>query len=78
MTDDYTIKDAVYDVLMKKPKNTDFYFREFIREVKDELHMHGNPADPFDTSIQRAMRRLRASYVIKCVDTKKSIYRIVE
>ena len=30
MTDDYTIKDAVYDVLMEKDKNTDFFFREFI------------------------------------------------
>ena len=78
MTDDYTIKDAVYDVLMEKDKNTDFFFREFIVEVTDKLHLHGNPAQPFDGSIQRAMRRLRPVINIKCVDYRKSIYRIVE
>ena len=78
MTDDYTIKDAVYDVLMEKDKNTDFFFREFIVEVTDKLHMHGNPAQPFDGSIQSAMRRLRPVINIKCVDYRKSIYRIVE
>ncbi len=74
----YTIRDAVYDVLMATPKNKDFYFMDFLDEVRWELKRNGNPARPLDGTIQRAMRLMRRSFVIKCVDHRKSKYRIVE
>ncbi len=74
----YTIRSAVYDVLMATPKNKDFYFMDFLDKVRVELKMHGNPARPMDGTIQRAMRLMRRSFDIKCVDYRKSIYRIVE
>jgi predicted secreted Zn-dependent protease len=78
MKDEYTIRSAVYEALMEKPKNTDFYFTDFISEVRRKLREHGNPAKPMDGTIQRAMRLMRRSFDIKCVDYRKSIYRIVE
>ena len=78
MKDEYTIRNAVYDALMALPKNKDFYFSDFLVTVRENLKLHGNPARPFDGTIQRAMRRLRASFDIKCVDAKKSIYKVVE
>ena len=33
MKQEYTIRNAVFDTLFEMPKNTDFYFTDFLSEV---------------------------------------------
>ena len=78
MKQEYTIRNAVFDTLFEMPKNTDFYFTDFLSEVRARLQANGNNSRPLDGTIQRAMCLMRRSFTIKCVSNQKSMYRIEE
>lgn len=74
----YTIRQAVYDTLEAQPIGAEFKCRDFFDECRGRLHINGNPACPFDGTLQREMRRYRAVFKITCVDSHRSIYKIEE
>lgn len=72
----YTMTMAVIETLDSLPKNTNFSFNDFLTHCRTLMQMNGNFNKPFDGTIQRAMRKYRASYGLVCVDSRKSIYRL--
>ncbi len=70
----YTITEAVYDCLKKQKINEPFKFIDFYRLCLGTLHLNGNPACPFDGSVQRIMRGFRQDFNLVCIDRNKSVY----
>ena len=72
----YTMTDAVIETMNSIPKNTNFSFNDFLVQCRALMKVNGNFKQPFDGTIQRAMRKYRSHYGLVCVDRTKSIYRL--
>lgn len=70
----YTIREAVYDTISSFNWDEPFKCVDFFTMCRWNLRKKGNPAHPFDGTLQREMRRIRNEFGIVCIDRARSIY----
>ena len=70
----YTVTQAVIDAIESFPWDTPWHCYDLFNKSWNNLKLHGNPAKPYDGTIQRIMRKFRHVYCIVCIDRDKSVY----
>ena len=70
----YTVTQSVIDTLEALPWDVEWHCYEFFSLCRKNLRLHNSPANPYDGTLQRAMRKFRHVYNVICVNSKKSIY----
>lgn len=74
MAKEYTIRQAVRDVLTGIPWNSDFKGYDFLKKCRHKLFKNGSHAKPYDSTLLRDLRRYRGEFKITVKDRNKSIY----